>query len=235
MASKMTDLREWKRLIENSQDQETFIQSELNRCFKHDYDDDNISYNDDREYGLNWTEGEDYEVKNGSVNIIGTYGSCYVKKGIKFNIFPIKFGKIENSFICNDIGLTTLKNSPIEVGKFDGNFNCSDNNLSSLEYAPKKVTGRFNASNNPLTSLKGIESNSYIHAIIITYNISSPLLRLLVAKGYVVLQDHHSNDSAELSNIFNKYIRNDSLNLNQKVLHCKEELKEMGLHDNAKW
>ena len=65
---------------------------------------------------------------------------------------PIPFGKVSNSFYCNNNKLTSLEGAPESVGR---HFICHHNQLTSLEGAPKIVGGDFNCFNNKLTSLEG--------------------------------------------------------------------------------
>jgi hypothetical protein len=87
--------------------------------------------------------------KTGLVDVDG-YFDCSDQrlKGFK----GVKFGKVENSFSCNDNQLTSLVGSPQEVGV---GFHCRNNQLTSLEGAPQKVGGSFFCYNNRLTSLEG--------------------------------------------------------------------------------
>ena len=66
--------------------------------------------------------------------------------------FIINFGKIVGNFICDALGLTSLKGAPTEVS---GHFICSNNKLTSLEGAPQTVGGSFDCGGNRLSSLKG--------------------------------------------------------------------------------
>jgi hypothetical protein len=68
---------------------------------------------------------------------------------------PIKFGKVDGYFICNNNRLHSLEGAPITVG---GNFYCGDNQLTSLKGAPSKVDGDFKCYYNQLTSLEGAPS-----------------------------------------------------------------------------
>jgi hypothetical protein len=57
---------------------------------------------------------------------------------------PIKFGKIDGSFSCNNNYLTSLENGPYEVTQ---NYSCQGNYLTTL---PKiKIDRKFYFSNNP--------------------------------------------------------------------------------------
>lgn len=66
---------------------------------------------------------------------------------------PIKFGKVDGTFGCNRVGLTTLIGCPDFVG---GEFHGSSNKLSNLEGFPKRVGGFINLMFNELTSLEGL-------------------------------------------------------------------------------
>ena len=83
-----------------------------------------------------------------------------------FEIFSLKFWKIEGKFDCSYQDLEDFKG--VRFGIVDGYFNCSGNKLKNLYGAPKKVTGRiekdgsktrgygdFFCSSNQLTSLNG--------------------------------------------------------------------------------
>jgi hypothetical protein len=66
---------------------------------------------------------------------------------ININKIPLWFKDIEidGSFICNNIGLTTLEGSPQIV---NSSFYCSRNKLISLKYGPKYVGISFWCRNN---------------------------------------------------------------------------------------
>lgn len=73
---------------------------------------------------------------------------CFYKD---FDQLPIQFGVVTGDFLCNGIGLTTLKGSPHKVG---GNFEVSSCNLKDLQFCPSEVGGNVWLVENPLTTLK---------------------------------------------------------------------------------
>lgn len=113
---------------------------------------DNISFNDD--------------------GTIDYTGNVFLDRASDGKI-PIKFRKVNGSFICKDCGLTTLegaprvvtrgficeknllrslKGGPEEVGL---EFYCGHNMLTSLEHGPQKVGSNYECEHNALKSLKG--------------------------------------------------------------------------------
>ena len=87
--------------------------------------------------------------KTGLVDVDGGFNCSHQRlKGFK----GVKFGKVEDSFNCNDNQLTSLVGAPREVG---GSFRCDNNQLTSLEGAPQSVGDNFCCNDNQLTSLVG--------------------------------------------------------------------------------
>ncbi len=71
---------------------------------------------------------------------------------MKLTELPLKFNRVNGSFLCKSNKLTSLEFGPIEVG---GSFYCDYNSkLTSLEHGPKKVGSNFSCTNNKLTSLE---------------------------------------------------------------------------------
>ena len=66
--------------------------------------------------------------------------------------FPLKFGKVNGYFNCEDNRLISLKGSPKEVYGF---FSCSENELNTLLDGPLKVGGDYWCYSNPLTDVYG--------------------------------------------------------------------------------
>ena len=96
----------------------------------------------------------DYEIKKDRAGrILGVAVGCdiYIQKEDLINgQIPFKFFSTR-SFICINLGLTTLKNSPDYIL---GDFACSQNKLKSLAFGPKSVYGYFACDDNDLTSLE---------------------------------------------------------------------------------
>jgi len=101
---------------------------------------------------INSCTNASFSVKNGRVNINGTFNSGGRKEGFK----GIKFGIIKGSFDCRSMGLTSTEGFPTKV---KGSFVCSDNSLTSLVGGPIEVKEDFYCSNNKLTNLEGAPLN----------------------------------------------------------------------------
>ncbi len=85
----------------------------------------------------------------GTVNVAGSVDLS----SQKLKRFPVRFGTVSGSFICNNNLLTSLEGAPSSVG---GNLNCNVNRLTSLEGAPSTVGKDFWCIENRLTSLVGV-------------------------------------------------------------------------------
>jgi hypothetical protein len=71
---------------------------------------------------------------DGFWNIHKSSGYLQIQKNLVVNgKLIIKFGKVNTTFYCNNIGLTTLEGVPYYVG---GYFHCDDNLLTKLTYSP---------------------------------------------------------------------------------------------------
>ena len=94
-----------------------------------------------------------YNIENYTINPDGTvdvHGDVFLfSEGL--TKLPLKFGRVDGHFNCNDNKLITLEGSPREVGY----FNCSYNQLTTLEGSPREVTGNFYCNNNQLITLEG--------------------------------------------------------------------------------
>ena len=102
---------------------------------------------------------------------------------------PLNFNRINGSFNCNNLGLTTLFGTPEYVY---GYFDCGYNNLQSLEYLSKFIIGDFYCNDNKLTNIK---NNSTITGSIRCY---SNNLRTLENINYEDIRPFQSQ------NFFNK-------------------------------
>jgi hypothetical protein len=111
---------------------------------------------------------DNFAINFNSINSDGTVDADYINlygKAVKYFLskiqeknysnldkLPLRFGRIEEHFLCNDNYLTTLDGSPHYVG--DG-FDCSNNLLTSLEGGPSHVVGDFSCQGNKLITLFG--------------------------------------------------------------------------------
>ena len=91
----------------------------------------------------NWTLNAD-----GSIDVLGNV-ELWSSRLIEL---PLKFGRVNGLFRCDQNKLTTLEGAPREVG---GSFWCDNNNLTTLEGCPREVGGSFWCDNNKLTTLEG--------------------------------------------------------------------------------
>ena len=96
-------------------------------------------------------DGEITIYDSGVVDVSGE-----VRLDKKTEKFPVQFGRVGGSFICEDNQLTSLQGAPSSVG---GIFSCSSNQLTSLQGAPSSVGGKFYCHDNKLTSLQGAPSS----------------------------------------------------------------------------
>jgi hypothetical protein len=158
---------------------------------------------------------------------------------MKIYKLPIPFGIISDNFICADNKLQTLENAPISVGtKSKGMFNCANNDLTTLEHMPKNVTGWVSCVSNPLESLKGIELDSDLTQIMLTYSPKLPLLRLLVCKGNVEIYNEDNDGALEyhtsVHDIINYHIKTYP-SLKERIYKCQYALIKAGFKENARW
>jgi hypothetical protein len=87
---------------------------------------------------------------NGLVSVSGDVSPRFMMKKL-----PVKFDRVDGSFMMSRNNLRTLLGSPRYVG---GSFNCYDNELVSLRGAPEYINGNFSCNNNHLTTLVGAPS-----------------------------------------------------------------------------
>lgn len=81
-------------------------------------------------------------------------GNVYIFSSTSLPIkIPIKFGKVNGNFICNDCGLKSLENMPDYVS---GDFECNQNHLINLIGSPSDVGGNFKCFKNKLESIEGM-------------------------------------------------------------------------------
>jgi hypothetical protein len=208
---------------ENGQDNADPYQSTLNKFFK-------------AGSMFHWVNGQTFEVVNGKVNVITS--SCKAKG--KSSELPLEFGTAD-MFICDEMGLRTLKGSPETVNI----FSCAFNNLTSLEYMPNKVKKSFNCANNSLLSLEGLEFKNEIEVLHLTYNNAElPLLRLLCVKQHISFcysEDAGVNsyfeeqqEYTDLADIINHHIAQYS-NVKERIIKCQYAMIKAGYKGNAKW
>jgi len=137
---------------------------------------------------------------------------------------PFKFGKVE-SFIFNDVGLTTLIGSPQDV---TSTFNVVNNKLSTLEGGPKTVGTYYFCNDNPLMNLKGAPDT-----VGAEFQVSwQPELPLLSIVKY---NDVYVFNNRRISNIIRKYCKNarGDKPLRQAIIQCQKELLDAGFKGNA--
>jgi hypothetical protein len=147
--------------------------------------------------------------------------------------FPVKFGDINGSFVCDSVGLETLENGPVSV---NGNYYVDVNNLISLKHLPKgNIQSLAIANNNPiLENFEGIELDSEIIEIYATYALEIPLLRFLVVKDNVQFTNNENEQVKKVEDILNVHIQTYS-NLKERIIKCQYALIKAGFKDNAKW
>ena len=88
---------------------------------------------------------------NGDGNYDCDRNIILTEKYVKNGRLIVNFGKINGSFSCSDIGLTTLEGCPADV---TGDFRCEENLLTNLIGGPKKAKN-YLCHTNKLTSLEG--------------------------------------------------------------------------------
>lgn len=94
-----------------------------------------------------------YNINDDLTVDVSDYLGVTIKKQ-KFSKLPVRFGKVDNWFILNEMpNLTTLEGCPVEVGE---GFACRETKITSLEGCPTITNDKsFNVYSNKLTSLKG--------------------------------------------------------------------------------
>jgi hypothetical protein len=131
------------------------------------------------------------------------------------------------SFICGSNYLKSLEGGPNTVS---GAYICSYNELTDLRGAPDQVPKRFVAHGNPLKSLEGCPSfiGERFH---LTYTLTLPLLRTLVALDGVVFDVSDDDVDPVLERILDKYKGQGR----RGAFACKKEMIEAGFEGNARW
>lgn len=157
---------------------------------------------------------------------------------------PVKFGRVEGDFFCDECGLETLAGAPTWVG---GAFWCQYNRLTSLQHAPRHVGadfrvfynkltnlhhapehvgGEFECYGNDLTSLEGLPEQG-VKKLVLTYNTHLPLLRCLTAHD--VYLGHVAPKM--VSKIIQRHVGTGK----KGALQAAAELIKAGYKDNARW
>jgi len=153
-----------------------------------------------------------------------------IGKEISGKIFTAKMsGKPWNGdFSCSNNKLTSLVGAPSSVS---GDFNCSRNKLTSLVGAPSSIGGDFYCYNNKLPSLhdvhkiiKKISGKFYAN----NNPITSCVLGILLIEGCTKLEI----DNKKVRDIVNKYLPN--TRGFSAVIECQSELLDAGLDEYAK-
>jgi hypothetical protein len=88
---------------------------------------------------LNRCSGRSWRIDE-KTGVIDVDSGFKADEGNSLGFRGVVFGRINGNFVCNKIGLRSLKGSPREVL---GNFECLFNELDSLEGAPEKIGGVF--------------------------------------------------------------------------------------------
>ncbi len=156
-----------------------------------------------------------FNPNNGLVDINGDF-DCSDKSLDDF--YGIKFGKITDSFYCNDNQLISLEGSPNDVS---GGFYCAGNKLMSLIGCPVSIGRGFSCSDNQLISLKGCPIKTG-HSIGSSGNIISEEGIRLVVNNTVENKDYQTGLILSLPDL----IEND-LNYLTKDLEYSEELENL--------
>ena len=170
-------------------------------------------------------------ISDGKVDFVK--GNVTTKKGIT-ELPDVGFYEIDKDFFVNNTNLKNLINSPIKVG---GGMNVFDNlELESLEGLPTEIGDVLNIMNCPkLKSLEGLEAKSNITHVLLSYLSTLPMLRLLLVKNFITFLSGADN-TKNIEDILNKYIRNKDMQLYEKQMRCQHELLEYPEYRlNAEW
>ena len=119
---------------------------------------------------------QNYVIHNYTIN---KDGSVDVDDGVGivgYNLWelPLKFGKVNGSFNCEQNKLTSLIGSPTEVF---GIFCCGLNQLVTLVGGPKIVRGNYHCSNNVLVDVYGFPENFNPENFVYYYN--NPVVEII--------------------------------------------------------
>lgn len=82
----------------------------------------------------------------GIVHVAGQVGTKH-----RMDHLPVKFGRVDGDFYCEEADLLSLEGAPTHVGK---DFWCQYNRLTSLAHAPEVVGESFMCYYNQLTTLE---------------------------------------------------------------------------------
>jgi hypothetical protein len=179
----------------------------------------------------------------GTVNVEGN-----VEILTRLQRLPVKFGKVSDAFLAQEVGLTSLEGFPHTVGgvcyvyrnrlrslegapnKVGRSFSCHNNMLTNLIGAPQGVGGDFRCHSNPLESLDGAPSvltgEGFPAEFDVTYSDRLPLLRLLQYPSF-----HIGAVPAAVEQILIKYAGTGK----KGMLGAGVELTRAGYKANARW
>jgi hypothetical protein len=134
---------------------------------------------------------------------------------------PVRFGRIDGSFVARNLELDTLEGAPHTVM---GTFNVGSNQLVDLTHGPQVVFGWYQAGSNHLVSLQGLPDQCVNH-FACEYHEQLPLLRLVQVKRVTMHGDEF------LKSIMDKYVGKGK----KYILNFANELKQAGYVGNAAW
>jgi hypothetical protein len=159
--------------------------------------------------------------------LVDVVGYCKLKWIPKTQELPVKFNKVDGSFLCTRKQLKTLKGCPAEV---TGYFDCSNNKLESLVGAPDYIGVDFDCANNPLISLDGFPKklNGTFQC---TWSPELPVLQSLLTKGHIYFIK--PGGMHPITWILRNY-KEQGVN-RRTILNCQKALIEAGFAGNAEW
>jgi hypothetical protein len=212
------------------------IEEQFNKLFKFDTDKDWIQINSfTREiwvYGSVTARASDitelpirFAEVSGNFKVTGHFRNLRTLKG-----FPRKVGR---RFTIMGSQIQNLQGGPNTVGE---EYSAQENQLITLKGLAKSV-GKYgvDVAKNPLQSLEGLHDK--ISEIILSYDANLPLLRLLLVKHSLILEnydefvDHRNAPGDQVDKIIKKWRGHGAAG----ILQCASELNEAGFEGNAEW
>lgn len=130
------------------------------------------------------------DIPDNQIKVFTVNGDFEFAENVKIKQLPDWIGRIQyvyGQYSCDNLGLTTLKNSPKHI---KWTFDCSFNDLTTLENGPIYIGTSYFCNNNKLTSLKGCPEK--IDGIFsCTYN----KLKSLIHGPKIVQNSYHCNNN----------------------------------------
>ena len=161
------------------------------------------------------------------------YGNVSARRNMP--TIPVRFSRIDGDLHIPNCGLQSLENCPPVIGD---SLLLYGNQLRNCIGMPETIGGYLDISSNPIETLEGFPKYIGRH-VEMTYTLTLPLLRILVAKDVVFRLpknagtelDQLTDARESVDHILDKYMGQGRA----AVIDCKRELVAAGFEGNARW